>query len=426
MNSRRLSGGPGRRLSGGPAAILALAIGFAIGAGIASVSESAAKGVLAVSDPVGTLWVNAIRMTVIPLVVSLLITGIAGMRDLGTVGRLGGRALLMFVALLAGIALFTAIVAPPLYEQLTVDPASSAALRARVTGGATTVPPLPSFATWLTSLVPVNPLAAAVDGAMLPLIVFTVAFALAVSRLADETRGAVLGVFQATGDAMLVLVRAVLWLSPLGIFALALSLGAKLGVSGAGAIGFYLATHIAILIAAILLLYPVAVLLGRVSPATFARAALPAQAVAMGTRSSLAALPAMLDAAEQQLQLPREVSGFVLPLAVSTLRLNLAVSWIVGGLFIAHLYGVPFGLASLATFYVAAVLMSFSVPGIPSGSLFIIAPLFPTVGLPVEGVGILIALDAVPDIFKTTLNVTGHMTVASVLGRATRRPARSA
>ena len=415
-----------RRLSGGPAAILALAIGFAIGAGVATASDGAAKVVLAVSDPVGTLWVNAIRMTVIPLVVSLLITGIAGMRDMRAVGRLGGRALLMFVALLAGIALFTAVVAPPIYERLAIDPASSAALRARVAGGATTVPPLPGFAAWLTSLVPVNPLAAAVDGAMLPLIVFTVAFALAVSRLADDTCGAVLGVFQATGDAMLVLVRAVLWLSPLGIFALALSLGAKLGVSGAGAIGFYLGTHIAILVAAILLLYPVAVLLGRVSPATFARAALPAQAVAMGTRSSLAALPAMLDASEKQLQLPREVSGFVLPLAVSTFRLNLAVSWIVGGLFIAKLYGVPFGLASLATFYVAAVMMSFSVPGIPSGSLFIIAPLFPTVGLPVEGVGILIALDAVPDIFKTTLNVTGHMTVASVLGRASRRGAGSA
>ncbi|HEX4933062.1 MAG TPA: dicarboxylate/amino acid:cation symporter, partial [Gemmatimonadaceae bacterium] len=407
-----------RRLSGGPAAIVALALGFAIGAGVASSSASGAKGLLAVSDPVGTLWVNAIRMTVIPLVVSLLITGIAGMRDLRAVGRLGGRALLMFVALLGGIALFTALVAPPMYERLAVDPAASASLRERVAGGATSVPPLPGFTAWLTSLVPVNPLASAVEGAMLPLIVFTVAFALAVSRLASETRDAVLGVFQATGDAMLVLVRAVLWLSPLGIFALALSLGAKLGVSGAGAIGFYLGTHIAILVAAILLLYPVAVLAGGVSPATFARAALPAQAVAMGTRSSLAALPAMLDSSEKQLQLPREVSGFVLPLAVSTFRLNLAVSWIVGGLFIARLYDVPFGLASLATFCVAAVLMSFSVPGIPSGSLFIIAPLFPTVGLPVEGVGILIALDAVPDIFKTTLNVTGHLTTAVLLGRA--------
>ncbi len=414
---RKRDGRPVIRINGGLAAVLSLAVGFAIGAVAAASSPGVASVLLAVSEPVGTMWVNAIRMTVVPLVVALLVTGIASMRDLRAVGRLGGSALALFIALLAGVALFTALAAPPLYDRLVVDPASAAALRERAAGGAGMVPPLPGFAAWLTSLVPVNPVAAAAEGAMLPLIVFTVAFALAVSRLPDATRDVVLGVFRAVADAMLVLVRAVLWLSALGILALAITLGARLGVSGAGAIGFYLVTHAALLVAATALLYPVAVLFGGVPPGRFARAALPAQVVAMGTRSSLAALPAMLDAAEQRLQLRREVSGFALPLAVSTFRLNLAVSWIVGGLFIARLYGVPFGLSSLATFGVAAVLMSFSVPGIPSGSLFIIAPLFPTVGLPVEGVGILIALDAVPDIFKTTLNVTGHMTSAAVLAR---------
>ncbi len=417
---RKRGGRPVIRINGGLAAVLSLAVGFAIGAVAAASSPGVASVLLAVSEPVGTMWVNAIRMTVVPLVVALLVTGIASMRDLRAVGRLGGSALALFIALLAGVALFTALAAPPLYDRLVVDPASAAALRERAAGGAGMVPPLPGFAAWLTSLVPVNPVAAAAEGAMLPLIVFTVAFALAISRLPDATRDVVLGVFRAVADAMLVLVRAVLWLSALGILALAITLGARLGVSGAGAIGFYLVTHAALLVAATALLYPVAVLVGGVPPGRFARAALPAQVVAMGTRSSLAALPAMLDAAEQRLQLRREVSGFALPLAVSTFRLNLAVSWIVGGLFIARLYGVPFGLSSLATFGVAAVLMSFSVPGIPSGSLFIIAPLFPTVGLPVEGVGILIALDAVPDIFKTTLNVTGHMTSAAVLARRAR------
>jgi len=405
------------RIGGGPLALLSLTLGFAVGSVAQGSVPAYARVLVAVAEPIGTLWVNAIRMTVIPLVVSLLISGIASTRERGEVGRLGVRALTVFVSLLAAVALFTAIVAPPLYQLLEIDAASAAALRERMAGGAPEVPPLPSFASWITSLVPVNPVASAVDGAMLPLIVFTVAFAVALTRLPHEARETVLVVFRSTGDAMLVLVRAVLWLAPLGIFALAISLGTRLGVSGAGAIGFYLLSHCALLIVAILLLYPVAVVLGRVSPALFARAALPAQAVAMGTRSSLAALPAMLDAATQRLHLREEVAGFALPLAVSTFRLNLSVSWIVGGLFIAKLYGVPFGVSSVATFYVAAVLMSFSVPGIPSGSLFVIAPLFPTVGLPVEGVGILIALDAVPDIFKTTLNVTGHLTSAVVVGR---------
>jgi proton glutamate symport protein len=401
----------------GVIAILALVAGFILGALVRAASERVAQGLLVVADPVGTLWVNAIRMTVIPLVVSLLITGIVQSTDSRSVGRLGVRAVAVFVVLLCMISILSALLAPPIFSFLQVDPAGAAALRASVAPGATAVPELPGIAAWITSLVPVNPVQAAVNGAMLPLIVFTFAFGLAMRYLPDRERDVLAGFFRAVADAMLVLVRWVLWLAPLGIAALALSLGARLGVSAAGAVGFYLVVHAALLVVAIAVLYVVAVGLGRVSLGTFARAALPAQIVAMSTRSSLAALPAMLDAAETRLGLSRQTTGFVVPFAVSVFRLNLAVSWIVGGLFVAKLYDVPFGLPAIVTFTVAAVVMSFSVPGIPSGSLFIIAPLFPTVGLPVEGVGILIALDALPDVFKTALNVTGHLTSAVLLSR---------
>jgi Na+/H+-dicarboxylate symporter len=165
------------------------------------------------------------------------------------------------------------------------------------------------------------------------------------------------------------------------------------------------------------LLYPVAAIFGGIPMRTFARAVLPAQTVALGTRSSMSALPALLDGAEQELKLPRAVSGFGLPLAVSTFRLNQGVSWIVMGMFLARLYDVPFGVTSAATLAIAAVAMSFSIPGIPSGGLFIIAPFYAAVGIPAEGVGILIALDAIPDMFKTLVNVTGHMTSAVLLAR---------
>jgi Na+/H+-dicarboxylate symporter len=404
-------------------AILALIAGFVVGAVVRWVSPVAAQALLTVSDPVGTLWVNAIRMTVIPLVVSLLITGVVQSRDTRAVGQLGLKALLVFVALLVIIATMSAVLAPPLFTMLQVDQAGAAELRASVAATSTQVPELPGVAGWITSLVPVNPIKAAADGAMLPLIVFTFAFAFAMRFLGARERDVLTGFFRATADAMLVLVRWVLWLAPIGIGALAISLGARLGVSAAGAVGFYLAVHVALLLIAIAVVYVIAVLGGRIAVGAFARAALPAQIVAMSTRSSLAALPAMLDASETRLGLPRQTSGFVIPFAVSVFRLNLAVSWIVGALFVAKLYGVPFGLAGVVTFTVAAVVMSFSVPGIPSGSLFIIAPVFPTVGLPVEGVGILIALDALPDVFKTALNVTGHLTSAVVVSRADRRAA---
>ena len=356
-------------------------------------------------------------MTVVPLVVSSLVVAVAS-AGARTVGRLGTRALVVFVLLLAGIAAFGALAAPALFARLAIDPAAAASIRA----GASAVarPELPTFASWVVGLVPANPLKAAADGAMLPLIVFTLAFGLALGRLGAEARAPVVGFFRAVADAMGVLVRWVLALAPLGVFALALALAARLGVGVVGAVGFYLGAHSALLLAAALLLYPAVAAFARVSPGRFARAALPAQVVAVSTRSSMSALPVMATAAERALALPRTVTSFALPLAVSVFRPNQGVSWPVMALFAAKLYGVDIGAPELATLAVSSVLLSFSVPGIPSGSLFIIAPFLAGVGIPPESVGVLIALDLVPDVFKTLLNVTGHLASVTILGRAER------
>ena len=397
-------------------AVLAFALGLGTGVAVAASGSGTLRTIADGLAPIGTLWVNAIRMTVIPLVVSLLIAAIAAESDTRAVGRAGARAFAIFVLLLSMAAIIPALTAPALFELLHVDPAGAASLRATTSAAAAT-PEIPTFGSWLVGLVPTNPIRAAVDGALLPLIIFSAAFALALGRIDPDRRRAAVAAFRTIADAMLVIVRGILALAPIGVFVLALTLAVNLGLSAAGAVGFYLAAHSGLLVIVLVALYVIAVAIGRVPLGRFARAALPAQVVGFSTRSSFAALPATIQGAERVLQLPRAVSGFTLPLAVTTLRINQGVSWIVGALFIASLYGIPLSAAQVALLTVTSVAMSFSVPGIPSGSLFVMAPFFLGVGLPAEGIGILIALDAVPDLFKTVTNVTGHLTAGVLMAR---------
>jgi proton glutamate symport protein len=403
---------------GSPAvrAAAALVAGLAVGMLAVRSGSGLLLSAATALEPIGTMWVNAIRMTVIPLVVSLLVATIVGAGSARSVGAMGGRAVAVFVALLSVIAVSVALVAPWLFSGLEIDAASAESLRAAA--AATTTPAeIPGFTSWLVGLVPSNPIKAAADGAMLPLIVFTVAFALALTRTRVELRDGAAGFFQAIADAMLVLVRWILALAPIGVFALAVTLAVRIGAGIAGAVAYYLVVHSLLLVGATLSLYVVAVIVGGVRPGLFARAMLPAQVVAVSTRSSVAALPAMIQSAERTLRLPASVAGFALPFGVSVFRLSQSVSWVPYALFIASLYGMELGVAEIATLTAASVLFSFSVPGIPSGGLFVLAPFFMSIGLPVEGIGILIALDAIPDIFKTLLNVTGHMTATTVLSR---------
>ena len=402
--------------------LIALALGMALGIGIAATRNPSLAGLVAVIEPLGTLWINAIRMTVVPLVVGSIIVGVTSAPDARTIGRIGSRALVLFLVLLVAGALFAAAVAPPLMALIPLDPDAVASLRASgasaTSAAAASVDRIPTFAEWLTDLVPVNPVKAAADGAMLPLIVFSVVFGLALSQLTGETRDLMVRFFRGVADAALVLVGWVLAAAPIGVFALAVPLAAKLGISAAGAlVGYVVVTVLVVVAFAVILLYPLAVIFGRVGVARFSRAAFPAQAVAFSARSSLAALPAMMETARSRLALPEQITNFFLPLAASTFRVGGALGLTTGVAFIAHLYGVVLGPAQLATIVLTVVLTTFSVPGIPGGSIIVMVPVLMAAGVPVEGMGILLGVDTIPDMFRTTANVTGDMVAATVLSR---------
>lgn len=375
-------------------------------------------------EPLGTLWINAIRMTVIPLVVSAILVGVTSLPDLRSMGRIGGRAVLLFLVMLALASTFAVVIAPPLFAALPIDPTAVEALRA--SAGATpgeaiqTAESVVSARKWLVDLIPTNPIKAAADGAMLPLIMFTVAFGLALSRVTGAARESFLNSVQAVLDASLTLVRWVIAVAPLGVFALSVPLATRLGLAAAGAVIYYVLIVSALCTAFMALLYLIAWIAGGVPIRTFARATMPAQAVAFSSRSSLVSLPPMLEGSETILRLPVEIRSFLLPLAVATFRTGGAIGIPVGVLFLARLYGIDLGAAQLATIAVMSVLTTFTVPGIPNGSILVMVPVLTAAGLPAAGIGLLFGVDTIPDMFRTATNVTGDMSAAVLLSRGER------
>lgn len=397
---------------------LGLVLGLALGMLLAheAVPPNVAAKLVAILEPIGTAWINAVRMTVIPLVVPLLIVGVAGADDTRHTGAVGARAFAWFLAMLIACAAFSALVSPWLFQSLSLDPDATTRLRetAKID-----LPPADalSLRSWILSLIPLNPVRAASDGALLPMVLFTLLYSFALGRITPEARAVQVQFFRGMADAMLVVVRWILAVGWLGIFALAVALGQKLGASAIGAIGFYVAVLIGLHLVATVGCYVLVGVTRRVPLAAFTRALIPAQVVAFGARSSLAALPSLVKGATDVLRLPPTATGFVLPLGVSVFKLTSALYWVVGALFIGKLYGVPLATSSIALVAASSVVLSFSTPGIPSGGMLLQAPLYTAIGLPVEGIGIMIALDTIPDMFKTLLNVTADMAVAVMVTR---------
>lgn len=395
--------------------LTALLLGLTSGLLLASLQPTLLPALTGVTEVIGTLWMNAIRMTVIPLVIALLLSSVTSVADPATLQRVGRRTGAVFLLLIAGIVTATLTLAltflrfwPPTLRPLAAPTAALAAP--------------PPFSQWLISLVPANPFKAATEGAMLPLILFTLLIAFALLRLPTAQRQPVLQLFQTLADVMLVILRWVLLTAPAGVFAISLTFAARQGRAAFDALAFYIGILTLIVVLIILALYAVAVFWVRIPLRRFAAALAPAQSVAAPTLSSLAALPILIDNAERILGYPRAAAGLVLPLTVSILRPAAPVAQIVAALFTAHWNGItlsPVDLLSLAT---VVTLMSFATPGVPNASFLVMVPVFQTIGLPIEGIGLMLAVDVLPDFAKTILNVTGHLTAFILIHHAPSSP----
>jgi Na+/H+-dicarboxylate symporter len=397
----------------GTQALIGLVVGLAAGAAIAASAQPTLLAMGSVVEVLGTLWINAILMTILPLVVSKLIVSIAGQDDAKSVGRAGWQAAALFIGLLTVTGALTAAVMPSVFARLTIDPAASAALRSAASAPSNPAP-APTIAQWVISLVPTNAIRSAADGAIVPMIVFTVAFALGVSRIPRELRDPLVLLCRSVDASITMLLHWIVAVAPYGVFALGLSLAMRVGMSIVGALAFYIVVSSGALVVFTALLYLVVWIGAGVSPSRFARAAGPVQVVAFGTHSSAASFPAMLEAAKTRLSLSETAIGFVLPLALAVFKYSGPIWFIVVTCFVGRLYDVAIDPARAVAIVVASVATSFAIGAVPSGGVLAVAPVLVAAGLPVEAMGLLLAVDPIPNGFRTVANVTGMLAVAAL------------
>jgi proton glutamate symport protein len=397
---------------------------WALAALIAGLALGALSGGIAVRDElnatsgfVGGLWLNALKMTVVPLVVALLVTGIAQSAEAARAGRIAARSVLWIVVICTASAAFGALMITLLTNLFPLARETAAPLQAALAGLEQKAPAeLAGIADFFKGVIPDNVISAAANGDILPLVVFALLFAFALMRISNDARRIIVGFFAAVADALLVIIGWVLWVAPLGVFALAFTVGSTAGGAAFAGLGHYVLLISVIGVLVTLMGYPLAIVAGRVAPGRFAKAMIAPQAVAISTRSSLASLPAMLDAA-RVIGVSEKVADVTLPIAVALFRatgpaMNVAVAF-----YVAHWLGLEPSVGQMIAATAVGAVMSYGAVSLPGEVSFIssIAPIAMALGVPIAPLALLVAVEMIPDIFRTVGNVTLDVAVTTAV-----------
>jgi proton glutamate symport protein len=392
---------------------VAIAVGLVLGLGtglLAAAGSDVLMTVALASAPLGTAFLNAIRMVVIPLVMAVIFTGVANLGDPRKLSRLGGTTLVVFWATVVP-AIVIGMAA--MWVGLAFAPAIEApAVAARE------APELPGLVDFLVSLIPSNPFAAATEGALLPLIVFTALFAAAAGTLEEKARRSLVDFAEAVGDALIKLVWWILWAAPVGVFGLAAPVTAQLGWNLIQSLAVFVVSVVLGLGVYIAVVYlPLLWFVGGIGPLRFLGGTFGAASIAFSTTSTAAALPVTLEEAKANLGVSETVADLVLPLGASMYRAGSALFQGAAVIFLAHLFDVSIPPAAVGGAMLATFLVSLTVAPVPSSGVVTLAPALDTVGVPLAGLSILLGIDRIPDMFRSTVNLLGQITTAVVVDR---------
>lgn len=398
--------------------LIGLLLGIAIGAALSFLHFGQLSAILATAGVVGTLWLNALKMTIVPLIFTLVVSSINSVSKTISAGRLATQTLIMISILLISGAILSAVVSPLLLAIWPVTTDASHGLLSAVGASHRAILPAQPVADMITAIIPPNALAAASQGDMVPFVFFTLVFGFALATLSETPRAELTKVLGAVAQTMVVIINWILLVAPLGVFALGIRLGASGSANAAGALGHYIAVTVIIGLISILSLYPLVKLRG-IPIRFFAARIAPAQMVAVSTSSSLASLPAMIESAAD-LGIPSPTAGLVLPLAVTTFRYTSPAMNVAAGLWIASLYGLHPTPSQIVATGAVSLVGSVAAVGLPGAiNLFITyVPICVVLGLPVDVLPLLLAVDAIPDIIKTVGNVTADLTLATLMPEA--------
>ena len=399
-----------------------LLVGTALGvlAHIVAGQSSALETVVHyVTEPVGTIFLRSLFMLVIPLIVSALALGVAGLGDVGTLGRIGLKTL-VYTVVVSGIAVLLGV---GLVNLVRPGDGLDPALKARLLAQRAAVPEVATRAgdtglDFLVKLVPANPVRSMADGDMLAVMVFALFLGIGLALTRTDAARRFEEALQGVYDVVMRLLDLVIQAAPVAVACLLFTLTARLGYDILRQLGAYVAVVLTALAIQQFVVYSIAVRwLGGMSPRRFFRGIRSAMVTAFSTSSSNATLPTALRVAEHELGLPPHVSRFVLTIGSTANQNGTALFEGVTVLFLAQFYGVALTLAQQITVVLICILGGVGTAGVPAGSIPVIAMILGLVHVPVEGIGMILGIDRFLDMCRTTLNVTGDLAAAVVVSR---------
>ncbi len=394
--------------------LIALVLGLIAGIIFTFVPESVFSPIDSyVLTPVGQIFLNLIMMLVVPIVFVSIVLGTAGLGEPAKLGRIGIQTITFYlvttaIAITLSLALAFAI-KPGTAGIFDVSTADYEAQEA------------PPVVETLVNIIPTNPLASMTAGDMLQVIAFAIFVGFALAFLKDQTKN-VHRILEQTNDILMFLVNLVMKFAPYGAFALIASAIGGAGLDAIGSMGAYMGTVIFGLLFHSVVIYSLAIwFLGKANPWTFYKGFFPAMTVAFSTSSSNATLPASMKAAQENLGVSKSVSSFVQPLGATINMDGTAIMQATAAVFIAQVYAIDLGLVEILLILITATLASIGTAGVPGVGLIMLAMVLSQVGLPVEGIALILGVDRVIDMLRTTVNITGDAVCAYVISENEKR-----